>query len=114
MLERLLDGIRGDLVKDHAAERQLAQVGSLDQVPGDSFALTVGVGRQKDPRRLLGGGLDLLDRLRLVGRHDVLGCKPVLDVYAQVGLRQVTDVAHRRPDVVLTAKDSRYRSCLGR
>src|SRR5687768_17709587 len=60
---------RSDLVEDHAMDRLGLRAGGVNQVPGDSLALAVGVRRQVDLTRPLDTLLELLDQLGLVSRH---------------------------------------------
>ena len=63
--EGLLDGALGDLVEGDAADPVVGQVERLLKVPGDGFALAVGVGRQVDQIGPGGLALQLADGLFL-------------------------------------------------
>jgi hypothetical protein len=61
----VLDGLRGDLVEDHPADRDL-RVERLEQVPGDGLALAVLIGGEEELVRVLEQRLELGDLLLLV------------------------------------------------
>src|SRR5438128_1844115 len=95
LLDRFLDGFLGDLVEEDALRGDLGPLQLLVDVPGDGLALPVGVRREQDQLRALGGGLELRDYLLLRVDHLVDGLETVLDVDADLALRQVHHVAHR-------------------
>ena len=75
------------------------------QVPADGLAFAVRVGGQDDRPRLLRRLLELGDDLAALGDDDVLGLEIVLDVDAELALRQVPDVAHGGHDLVVRTPD---------
>ncbi len=111
LLEGALDRIRGDLVEDHAAHRNL-RLQHLDEVPRDRLALTIFVRREQELVRFGEPLLQARDHVLLVGIDDVEGLEVFLRVHAEprprhllhvrrdVGgaLRQVADVSDARLD----------------
>src|SRR5438034_236921 len=69
LLDRFLDGFLGDLVEEDALRGDLGPLQLLVDVPGDGLALPVGVRREQDQLRALGGGLELRDYLLLRVDH---------------------------------------------
>ena len=86
----------GDLVEGDPMDVLPVDVELLRQVPADRLALAVGVGRDVERVHLLGRLLQLVEHLLLAGRDDVLRLEPLLRVHAELRLRQIADVAHRR------------------
>ena len=78
MRERLDNGGLGDLVEDDPL--RLRESGDFLDVPGNRFALAVGVGREVDLIGLLCGALYLLDYFALLGGNDVAWDKAALDI----------------------------------
>ena len=74
------------------------------EVPGDRFALPVGVCRQVDPGSFLRFLLDGLDKVRFAPHVDVFGFKVIFDVYAQAALGEVAQVTRAGNDVVAAAQ----------
>jgi hypothetical protein len=68
----------------------------IGDMPRNRLALTVGVGREIDVLLILGGGLDAFDDFGLAGDHVVFGLEAVLDVDAQLALRQIDHMPDRR------------------
>jgi hypothetical protein len=105
VLEGLLDRALRDLVEDHPPEllpRASAEL--VGEMPADRLALAVGVGGEEDRGRFLGRRLQLVEDL-LAGLEDlVLGLEALLDVHAELLLREVADVAHRGLDRVVAAQ----------
>src|SRR5256885_254571 len=110
--ERLPDGVLRDLVEQHAADLGAVAQG-LRHVPGDRLTLAVGVGGDEHALRLLRRLLDLGEGLRLLLDGDVLRREAVVDVHAQLALRQVADVSHGRLDGVARAEVLADRLRLG-
>ena len=100
----LLHALFGDLVKGHAVGLVGVQPQDIGQMPADGFALTVRVGCQQNAVGLLGFCLELLDELGFILDIDVLGGVVMFHVDAQLGLRQVPDVAHAGRDLVILAQ----------
>ena len=75
-------------------------------MPADGLALAVGVGGDVEDVGLLGGLLQLVEDLLLGRRHHVLRLEVLLRVDAELGLRQIADVAHRGLDDVLRRPDT--------
>ncbi len=110
-LDRVLDGLRGDLVEDHPAHRDLGLQG-LQQVPGDGLALAVLVGGEEQLVGLLEQRLELGDLRLALRRDDVERREPVVDVDAGLRPRQplvagrdVGGVARQVADVAVAALD---------
>jgi len=100
----LLHAFLRDLVKGHAVVAVGVQAQDIGQVPADGFALTVRVGREDDAVRVLGLALELLNELFLALDADVLGRIAMLHINAQLGSRQVPDMAHAGGDLVVIAQ----------
>ncbi len=101
-------GLLGDLVEAHPTKRRrLAGSGlqRLAQVPGDGFALAVGVGREIDRVRGLGRALELVDRLLFSGEHFVGRLVGVLAIDTQALARQIPHVAVRGHDLEALAEE---------
>ncbi len=73
---------------------------SLARCQRDGLALPVGVGREKHAARLASGLLDVGEDLRLVADDHVLRLESLVDVDAELRLRQVHDVADRGQHLV--------------
>ncbi len=105
MVERLEHRLLGDLVEHQALDLLLllalpaAQL--LGDVPANRLTLAVRVGRDVDGRRVLRSFLQRLDDL-LPGRDRLVVLdEPLVDVHAELALRQVPDVPHRRDHLVV-------------
>ena len=83
-------------------------------MPGDRLPLAIGIRGEEDFRCIFGGGLQILDCGFLARDRDVFRLEGILDIDAERALRQIADVAHRRPDVVLPAEEAPKRFGLGR
>ena len=114
VVERFVNRVRRDLVELDALVALRGEVHRFEQVPRDRLALAVGVCRQVDLLRVLRGRLQLLDDLLLVLRHDVPRCEVVIDVNAELRLREIAHVADGRTHIVGTAEDRRERARLRR
>src|SRR5881628_845619 len=103
MRQRMGDSVLGDLVEQDAlhlaAVRELAR-----HVPGDGLALAVRVGGEEHSLRGFRGLLDFGEGLGLLLDGHVLGREAVLDVHAELALRQIAQVPHRRLDGVARAQ----------
>src|SRR2546426_12221409 len=112
MRQRVGDRVLGDLMEQDAphlaAVRELAR-----HVPGDGLALAVRVGGEEHPFRGLRGLLDFGEGLGLLLDGHVLGREAVLDVHAELALRQIAQVPHRRLDGVARAQVLADRLRLG-
>src|SRR5699024_4589786 len=82
VLGRFLNSVLGHLVENHAADRNL-RLQRLHQVPGDRFALPVGVGGQIQFVDIREQVLQLGDRGLLVGADDVQRGEVVVDIDAE-------------------------------
>ena len=104
VLDRLLDGVAGDLVEHHAPHRHPG-LQHLGEVPGDGLALAVLIGREVELVGILQGGLEPADDvLRLVGHH-VGGLEVVVDVDGEALRLEVADRTDRRLDDVVVAEE---------
>src|SRR5882724_5665403 len=112
MRQRVGDRVLGDLVEQDAphlaAVRELAR-----HVPRDGLALAIRVGGEEHPLRGFRGLLDFGEGLGLLLDGHVLGREAVLDVHAQLALRQIAQVPHRRLDGVARAQVLADRLRLG-
>ena len=96
MGECFLHRLPGDFVKDDALGRLVLPVparGGLE-MPGNGFALPVGVRSQKDVAGLVAGRFEVVHQLFLVPQGQVFGPEFRFGIYAQGGLGQVADMAH--------------------
>src|SRR5215212_8581479 len=98
------DGVGGDLGEGDPAGRAGGQLGRLGDVPGDRLALPVGVGGEEHLVGRLGGLADAGDDLLALLGHLVGDRDPAVDIHGEVGLGQVTDVAHGGDHVVVFAQ----------
>ena len=73
-------------------------------MPADGFAFAVRVGRQQNAVGVLGLAFEFLDELFLAFDADVLGRIAVLHINAQLGSRQVPDMAHAGGDLIVIAQ----------
>ena len=94
-------GLLRDLVERQPVNLPLLALELLGEMPADRFAFAIRVGRDVDVGRVLGGVLELLDDLLARLDRFVLLGEVVVDVHAELALRQVADVAHRRDDLVV-------------
>src|SRR5206468_4542540 len=114
LLERLEDRLLRDLVEQHAVDVLPPRAELLRDVPGDGFALAVGVGRQVDVLLVLGRLLDVLEHLRLALDDVVLGREVALDVDPELRLGQVHHVADGGLHLVVPPEVLAERLGLGR
>ena len=108
MLECGLYRLGSDFVEGHAVDwnagtallLRLGFAEFLVQVRGNGFAFPVRVGRQINRRRRLRLLLEVRQNLFFTGNNDVLGLKVVLEIDADLALRQIFDMTERGFDVV--------------
>ena len=100
----LLHALFGDFVKGDAVGGVGVQPQDVGQMPADGFAFAVRVGRQQNAVGVLGLTFEFLDELFLAFDADVLGRIAVLHINAQLGSRQVPDMAHAGGDLVVIAQ----------
>ena len=100
----LLHALFGDLVKGDAVGLVGVQPQNVCQMPADSFAFAVRVGRQQHAVCVFGLALELLDELFLAFDADVLRSIAVLHIDAQLRRGQVADMAHACGDFVVIAQ----------
>ena len=110
----LLDALLCDLVKGHAVGRSGVQPQNVRQMPADSLALAVRVGRKQDAIALFGLGLQLLDKLLLALDRDIFRLIAIFDINAQRTGGQVAHMAHAGRDLVAAAQILANGLCLGR
>ena len=117
VLEGLLHRLLGDLVESYAANLfSFLGVGAQleREVVGNGLALAVRVRRQKDLVGFGGGPLELRDDLLLARRDDQRRLEgAILQLYANIVLGQVHDVAHRGQHLEAFAQIFLNRLCLG-
>jgi hypothetical protein len=97
-------GLLRDLVEREPVNLLLLAAQLLDEVPADRFALAVRVGRDVDVGGVLRGVLELLDDFLPRTDGFVRLLEVVVDVDAELALRQIADMAHRRHDLVVAAE----------
>src|SRR6184192_985330 len=100
MLERFLDGGRGDLVEGDPAQLGLWDLDDVGQVPGDGLALAVEVSGQPDMVRGLGLSSKGPGVLFRIVRDDVFRDEG-LEIDAHLRLRQIPDMPERGLDLVV-------------
>src|SRR6185369_11970173 len=101
-------------VEEDAPDVLLFRVAELlADVPRDGLALAIRVGGQEDVLLVLRRLLDLREDGRLALDDVVLGFEVVLDVDAELRLREVHDVADRRLHLVVAAQVLGQRLRLG-
>ncbi len=93
MRKRLVDGMLGDLVKDHALRQTRFDLGGFHQVPGDRLALAVGVGGQVNLSVTLRQFFQFLDNFLLLVGDAILRLEVMFDVHRKRRAEQITDVA---------------------
>src|SRR5262245_55788102 len=95
VLEGLLDGAARDLIEDHPTHLLLGSNPEFFlEMPADRLSLAVRIGRQVDGRRVLGGGLELVQDPFARCEDLVVGCEPLLDVDAQLLPGEIPNVPH--------------------
>ena len=109
----LLDALFGDLVKGDPVGRGRVQAQHVGQMPADGFAFPVRVGCQQNAVGLFGLVLQLADQLGLALDGDIVRLVAIFHVDAQLGGRQVPDMAHACCDFVPLAKVFADGLCLG-
>ena len=83
-------------------------------MPGDGFALTVGVCREENLVALGNILLELADEFLFSFYNSVFGRKAVLDVNAELCRRQIAHMTHRRYDLIAGSEVFFNRFRLGR
>src|ERR1051325_12244088 len=100
-IERRLDGVLGDLIKEYAAHRLLILAATLQllfDMPADGLGFAVGAGGNEDGVGVFGGGLPLFNHLGLAWNNLVGRLEIVLEIDADALLRQGFDVPDRSHD----------------
>src|SRR4029079_14498275 len=93
VVEGITNGVGRNLVELDALVAAGVQIHSLEEVPGDGLALAVGVSGEVDELGTLRRLLELLDDVLLVLGHDIARSEVVIDIDAELRLREVADVA---------------------
>ena len=83
------------------------------KMPRDSLSLTVRVGCEIYFGCVLRFLLDLFDNITLAADIDVMSLEVIIDINAEGGFGQVTNVSYRRDDLIVRAKIALYCICLG-
>ena len=104
LLDSGLDGRLRDFVEDDAAVRRRVDAEDVGEMPCDGLALAVRVACEVDFRSVLRIFLERLDEVALATDVDVFRREVVVDVDAELALRQVAQVAHRCANHVLAAE----------
>ena len=125
VVDSALDGLRRDLVKDHALDGH-GRLEHLEQVPRDGFALAVFISREPQLVGALECPLEVGDRLLLRVGDDVVGLEAVVDVdreFAErallqlgrkvLGLDEVANVPDRGLHLIVVAEVFADRLRLG-
>ena len=100
-----------DFVEHDALRRLGVNAEHLCQVPRDGLSFAVFIGREPYGGGFLGGRAQLAHHVLLVGWYFVVGRKRV-EVYAEVFLFQVTDMAVTRHYFIVVAKEFLNGFCL--
>ena len=117
MFKRAQNRVFRDLVEGDAFRfflfTFLVQFKRLDQVPGDRFSFAVFVSRENDAVRLFGELFQIVhDRFGFL-RDDIGRLKVMLDINADLALRQIADMAIRRFNDKIFADEFADRFGLG-
>ena len=104
VLDRLLDGRLRDFVEDDAAVRRRVEPQDECQMPGNGLSLTIGIACEIDLVGIFRVLLERLDELALAAYVDVFRCEVVLDVDAELTLRQVAQMPHGGAHHVLSSQ----------
>ena len=104
VLDRLLDGRLRDFVEDDAAVRRRVEPQDECQMPGNGLSLTIGIACEIDLVGIFRVLLERLDELALAAYIDVFRCEVVLDVDAELTLRQVAQMPHGGAHHVLSSQ----------
>ena len=92
----LVDHLLGDLVKGDPVGLVIGDPQQLLEMPGDSLALPVRVGGQKDFSALLGRLLQVVDDLFLALDRLIIQREAVSHVHAQLALGKIAHMSHGR------------------
>src|ERR1039458_325408 len=97
LFESLLDGLLGNLVEHHAenARAVLAALKFLLEVVADGLPLAVRIGREIDLFPLLGGLLQLVEKLLFTVDDFIPRLEAVFDVHRQIFLGKILDMTER-------------------
>src|SRR5579872_3023025 len=83
-------------------------------MPGNGFALTIGVGREIHVASGPHGGTQLFDDLALPFNSEIFGNETVVDIDAQRALWKITYVSHRGFYGITPREKLLDRTCFGR
>ncbi len=98
------DGRLRDFVEDDAAVRRRVDAEDVGEMPCDGLALAVRVACEIDFRSVLRVFLERLDEVALAADVDVFRREVVVNIDAELALRQIAQVAHRSAHHVLAAE----------
>ena len=104
MLHRFLHRLLRDLVEHQAVDLFLLRAELFGEVPADRFAFAIGVGRDVDVGGVLRGALQLGNHFLARRQQFVHRRKAFVDVDAELALRQIADVSHRREHLVVASE----------
>ena len=102
--DRFLHRFLGDLVDQHAMHVLVIFRDLTGDMPGDRLAFAVGVGGQVDIFFALGGFLEIVDDFFLGLNNVKIRREIFFDIDAELALRQIDDVAHRRFDLKIASQ----------
>ena len=114
VLHRFLHRLLRDLVEHQAVDLFLLPAELFGEVPADRFAFPIGVGCDVDVGGVLRGALQLGNHFLARRQQLVHRCKAFIDIDAELALRKIADVSHRREHFVLASEILVYRFCLRR
>ncbi len=101
MVHRFLHRLLRDLVEHEAVDLLLLRAELFGEMPANGFAFAVGVGGDVDVGGVLRRALQLGDHFLPGGDRFVHRREAFVDVDAELALRQIANVSHRRKHLVL-------------
>ena len=114
MLQRFLHRLLGDLVEHQAMDFFPFAAELFRQMPADGFTFPLRVRRDVNISDIFRGALQLRDHFLAGGDRLVDRRKAFVDVDAELALRQIAHVSHRRDDFVVAPEVLVDRFCLRR
>jgi hypothetical protein len=97
--DRVLNGLFGDLVNQHAVHALVILGDLIGDMPSDRFAFAIRIGSQVDVFFPLRRFFELVDHFLLRLNNVKVRGKIFFDVDAELAFRQIDDMADRRFDL---------------